>query len=54
MEPVIVTPYMLDGFIIISLDNKWMNIFGMMPSFSVFIDKYEKLNIVSEESCLRQ
>jgi len=54
MESVIVTPYLFEGFLILSLDSKCMNMFGRVPSFRVFVDKYGKLNIVSEESCLRQ
>jgi len=54
MESVTVTPYLFDNFLLLSLDSKWMGMFGGMLSFNVFIDKQGKLNIVSEESCLRQ
>jgi len=54
MESVIVVPYLFDGFLILSFDSNWMNVFGGMMSFRVFVDKSGRLNIISEESCLKQ
>jgi hypothetical protein len=47
-------PYLFENFLILSLDSKWISAFGVMPSFRVFVDKAGRLNIVSEETCLRQ
>lgn len=54
MESVKMIPYLFENFLILSLDSKWINAFGIMPSFRVFVDKAGRLNIVSEETCLRQ
>lgn len=54
MEPAEVIPYLFEGFLILSLDSRWISAFGVMPSFRVFVDKTGRLNIVSEETCLKQ
>ncbi len=54
MESVVVVPYLFENFLILSLDDNWMDVFGQMPSFKVFVDKCGKLNMISEETCLRQ
>ena len=45
-----VSPYLFEGFLLISLDNNWSKIFGEKPRFEVLIDGKGKLNIKSIKS----
>jgi len=45
-----VSPYLFEGFLLLSLDNKWTKIFGENPRFEVFIDGKGKLNLKSTKS----
>lgn len=50
MKPVIVVPYMFEGHLILSLDPKWILLFGGKLSFRTFLDKRSRLCFVSEQS----
>ena len=43
-----ITPYFFDNYLIISLHKDWINKFGKIPDFDVFIEK-NKLYLVSKE-----
>ena len=42
-----ITPLILDGFLLISLDSKWIEVFNGVPSFDVVLDKDGKLHLIS-------
>jgi len=44
-----ITPYLFEGYLIISLDHKWINIFGKIPTFVVQLDDDGRLHLVSKE-----
>lgn len=44
-----ITPYLLEGYLILSLSAEWIKLFNQIPSFSIFIDDSQKLHIVSQE-----
>ena len=50
MEHVVV-PYLFEGHLILSLDPKWVSVFGGRLSFRFFIDRRRRLCLVSEQ-CL--
>lgn len=50
MEHVIVIPYMFEGHLILSLDPKWISLFGGKLSFRTFLDRRRRLCLVSEQS----
>jgi len=50
MKPVIVIPYMFEGHLILSLDPKWVSLFGGKLSFRTFLDRRHRLCFVSEQS----
>ncbi|MBT7780530.1 MAG: hypothetical protein HN756_01560 [Nitrosopumilus sp.] len=41
---------LFDGFLLLSFTNSWVNVFGKIPEFEIFIDKKGKLNIISKET----
>ncbi|CAD6368611.1 hypothetical protein NMT12_120099 [metagenome] len=45
-----ITPYLFNNFLLLSLGIDWINQFGHIPKFDVFIDKNKKLCIVSVEA----
>ena len=47
MNKQTITPYMFEGFLIISLDNKWIDAFGKIPTFEISIDKENYLHLIS-------
>jgi hypothetical protein len=47
-----ISPYLWEGFLILSLDYKWNNVFEGL-SFKVFVDKQRRLCIVSQQ-CLKK
>jgi len=42
--------FLFEEHILISLDKKWIEIFGEIPKFEVKIDKKGKLHIISTRS----
>lgn len=44
----IVTPGLIDGHLIISLDQKWINVFGEIPKFTAIIDDKGRLILQSQ------
>lgn len=44
-----IKPYLLDGYLIISLHPDWVNKFGKIPSFTVDVDDDRKLHLISNE-----
>jgi hypothetical protein len=44
-----ITPYLFNNFLLLSLNSDWINQFGCIPKFDVFVDKNKKLCIVSME-----
>lgn len=44
-----ITPYIFENFLLLSLNYDWLNQFGSIPKFDVFIDKNKKLCIISTE-----
>ena len=42
-----VLPYILEGYLIIALDQKWTQVFSGIPKFSVILDPKGRLNIQS-------
>ena len=49
-----VSPYMLDGYLIIALDPEWVSVFGCVPALDVLLDVDGRLFIVSQKACLKQ
>ena len=49
MKPVIVVPYMFEGHLLLSLDSKWLSLFGGKLSFRTFLDRRRRLCLVSEQ-----
>ncbi len=49
MNKQTITPYMFEGFLIISLDSKWLESFGKVPTFVISIDKKNHLHLISKE-----
>lgn len=43
-------PFLFEEHILISLDKKWIEVFGELPKFEVKIDKKGKLCITSTKS----
>jgi len=41
-----VTPYLMDGHLIISLDRKWLDVCKGIPTFAAVIDKEGRLNLL--------
>jgi len=39
----------MDGYLLISLSEKWLNLFEKKPVFDVYIDEDSKLVLVSQE-----
>jgi hypothetical protein len=50
MNKQTITPYLFEGFLIISLEQKWIEKFGTIPSFVVYVDDNQQLHMVSKES----
>lgn len=48
-----VTAFEFEKYFLLAFSDAWKNVLGRL-TFQVFIDKSGKLNIVSEESCLKQ
>lgn len=38
-----VTPYMMDGHLIISFDEEWIQVFNGIPTFTALLDKDSRL-----------
>ena len=49
MEPVEVTPYLFENWLILSLDPRWVLAFGGSLSFKAFLDRRRRLCLVSRE-----
>ncbi len=45
-----ITPYLFENSLILSINSDWINQFGHIPQFDIFIDKNKKLHIVSIEA----
>jgi len=43
-------PFLFENSIIISLDKKWIEVFGELPKFEVKIDNKGKLHMTSTKS----
>ena len=43
-------PFLFENSIIISLDKKWIEVFGEIPKFEIKIDKKGRLHIISTKS----
>ncbi len=41
-----VKPFLLDDFLIISLDKKWIDVCDGIPTFTAIIDKEGRLNLL--------
>jgi len=44
-----VKSYMFDNNIIIAFSINWLNVFQQMPEFEVFVNKNNKLQLVSKQ-----
>lgn len=42
-----IKPHLNEGYLIIALEQKWIEVFNDIPSFNVIIDKNNKLNLCS-------
>lgn len=42
--------FMYEGHVLISLDKKWIEVFGEIPKFEAKIDNKGKLHIISTKS----
>jgi len=40
---------LFDEFLIVSLDKKWINIFGRLPVFRIVINEKNELCLISQE-----
>ena len=49
MKVAPITPYIFEGYLIISLDSKWIDVFGKIPTFEISIDKKKHLHLISKE-----
>jgi hypothetical protein len=51
MKKIITTtkPSLFEGYLIISLDSKWIELFKTIPTFDVYIEE-NKLHLISQES----
>ena len=41
--------YLFEDFLILGFDKKWMNLFRKLPSFEVFLDRQNRLQLISKE-----
>jgi hypothetical protein len=46
---MIVKPYLLENYLLLSLTSEWIEYFDGIPTFTVFVDKENKLHLVSEK-----
>ena len=44
-----ITPYLFEGYLIIALDQKWIEKFGTIPTFVVHVDDSQHLHLISKE-----
>ncbi len=49
METKTITPYLFEGFLVISLNPDWIKAFDGIPNFDVSVGKDKKLHIVSNK-----
>lgn len=42
-----IKPHLNEGYLIIALEQKWIEIFNDIPSFNVIIDENNRLNLCS-------
>jgi hypothetical protein len=45
----VVCPLLFDGYLVLSLDKKWIDKFGKVPEFVVTIDNQNKLHLTTLE-----
>lgn len=41
---------LFEGYLILSLDKKWLDVFGEEPTFEASLDDNEKLHLISTKS----
>ena len=49
MKKCKITPYLFEGYLIISLHTDWIKTFDGIPDFIVNIEKGQKLHIISDK-----
>jgi hypothetical protein len=49
MDKKTITPYLLEGFLLIALNLDWIEAFDGIPSFDVTVGTDDKLHIVSSK-----
>lgn len=42
-----VLPHLVEGYLIIALEQKWLEVFNEIPPFNVTIDENNRLNLCS-------
>ena len=45
-----VKPLLFDGYLVLSLNKKWLDVFGEMPTFEASLDDDGKLHLTSTKS----
>lgn len=43
-------PLLFEGYLLLALDKKWLDVFGEMPTFEVSLDDNGKLHLISTKS----
>lgn len=46
---VVVTPYLHENFLVLAFDIEWINVFGTIPEFDVFLDDDKKIHLISKQ-----
>jgi hypothetical protein len=43
-------PLLFEGYLVLALDKKWLDVFGEMPTFEASLDSNGKLHLISTKS----
>lgn len=49
-----VNPFLMNDHLIISLDQRWIKVFGKIPTFSASIDREGRLNLCTKEQVIQK
>jgi hypothetical protein len=47
-------PMLFEGYLILCLDKKWLDVFGEMPTFEARLDNDGKLHLISTKSVYKK
>lgn len=47
-------PMLFEGYLILSLDKKWLDVFGELPTFEAGLDDDGKLHLISTKSIYKK